>query len=393
MLFAIIACSTNNTESQDNTLYEVEIGEAIQTKQEAFTSNIINGDIEYVALESGKDHLLGPNPHLYLTDTEIIAFAKRQIFIFNRTTGKFLREIGHYGKDPAGYKKVVHSFPYDASNEVFYTQGWDPKSYYRYTSEGNFKDKLSAYSIDLEDDLANNVFSEMVTSIAPLNDTCFVGYVWNINGKQKTKLIVFNENNHRIKTFPQNQSFEYDINKNGINVFRWEGWFYQFDKHLNFFERFSDTVYTVTAAELKPKFVLNQAKDLEAPYTNRYLPEYDASQYFMVDNIFESANFLFFKTRYNDEANYGFFKKNEKTTRVSIASTGICNDTDNFIPFKFYSANNKNEIIGCQEAYEVNLWFNTNKEKIGTLTPKLQKLKSIQENDNPLVMIAKLKTK
>jgi hypothetical protein len=385
----ILSCSPQ-IQKEQNSVYQVKIGEAIQQKTDAAVSDFVQGEIEYVALESKKEHLLGRNPRFYANDTEIIAFAKHQMYVFDRKTGEFLREIAHYGQDPGGYKKVVHSFPYDADKNLVYTSGWDPKSYYRYNTTGQFKDKITAWSEDIEADMQKSIFGEMVTSMAPLNDTCFVGYVWNINGKQKTKLILFNENNHRINTFPQNQGFEYDINSNGINVYQWEGWFYKFHKQLHFFERFTDTIYTVTTTELEPKFVL---KNLEAgaPYTKRYLPNYDYNNYYFIENLFETNKFLFFKLLYQKEDGYGYYDKENDRTKVSLNTEGIANNTDDFIPFKFYSANGKDEIIGSREAYEIRLWFDENPEKVINLTPRLQKLKNIKETDNPVVMIAKLK--
>jgi hypothetical protein len=384
-----MSCS-DKEEKQQNTIYEVNIGQAIQEKQEVQTSEFIDGNIEYVLLDSKKEYLLDQNARLYLNDGEIIAFTKKQIFVFSRKTGEFLLEIGHFGKDPGGYKKTVISFPYDEEKNIYYTSGWDQKSYYRYNSQGGFIDEIITNVVEREDDFGKNIFAEMVTSVAPLNDSTFVGYVWNINGKQETKLIVFDAK-HRINTFPQNQSFEYDINKNGINVFSWEGWFYKFNNQLNFFERFTDTLYSVAATELKPRFILKQADGLEAPYTKRYLPDFDASKYFRIENLFETEKFLFFRIVYQKETYYGFYDKVEKTTKVSNNPEGFENKVDGFIPFKFYSANKHNEIIGWRDAFEVKLWFNENPEKAAKLPLHLQKLKNINESDNPVVMIAKLK--
>lgn len=390
LFIVLLASSCKKKEEQQNTIYEVKIGEALKENSTVLLSEFVDGEVEYIALESGKEHLLGQNPKFHLRETEIIAFTRKQIYIFDRNTGKFLREIGHYGKDPEGYKKVVTSFPYEENKNLFYTSGWDPKSYYSYNSDGEFCEKITAYSMDIETDMQKSIFGEMVTSIAPLNDTCFVGYVWNMNGKQKTKLIIFNENNHRLKTYAQTQSFEYDINKNGINVFSWEGWFYKFNKHLHFFERFSDTIYTVSTTALSPKFVLKQL-DSETPYTKRYLPDYDANKYFFIENVFESDKYLFFQIKYQKEILYGFYNKKNGSTKVSVDVEGITNDINNFIPYKFYSSNNKGELTGSIDAYEVKLWFDKNREKAAKLPPKLQKLKNINENDNPVVMIAKLK--
>jgi hypothetical protein len=394
LIIFLISCSTKE-KRRNNVIYEVKISEVFQENQDVKLSEITDGEIEYIQLDSEKEHLLAQNPQFYLSGNEIFAFAKQQIFVFDRLTGKYLREIGHYGNDPGGYNKVPESFVFDEEKKLIYTSGWDTKNYFRYSVDGSFYDKVIAYSIDKEGDIMKNIFGEIVTSIAPLNDTCFVGHVWNIDGKQEAKLIVFNENNHRIKIFPQYKRFDYDINRDGISVFSWNAKYYQLDEQLFFFERFTDTIFTASVDTLQPKFVLHSGTTENANATE-YTKNKGDVEYLPVENVFESNRFLFFKVRkqldnFESEDYYGFFDKTNQSTRVSKNTEGIENDLDNFIPFKFISANQNNEIVSFLEAYEVKLWFEQNPGKAADLSPNLQKLKNIKENDNPVVMIAKLK--
>ncbi len=374
---------------------DVNINGAFNKGGEVFTSEIVDGNIEYIPLESGKDYLLGGSSQVFATDIYIIAIAKKQIYLFDRQTGKFLREIGHYGNDPGGYKKVGQAFSFDQERNLVYTSGWDPKSYCRYNLTGEYGDKVTAWSIDKEEDMMNNVFGEIITSIAPLNDTSFVGYVWNINGKQEAKLIVFNENNHRIKIFPQYKRFDYDINRDGISVFSWNAKYYQLDHQLHFFERFTDTVFSVSMDTLQPKFVLHRGGNENISATD--LPSNQGEvPYFLIENIFESSRFLFFKVKkwskdFSGDFYYGFYDKATQSTRISQNMAGIDNDVDAFLPFMFQSVNQQNELVGLCEAYEVKLWFDGNPVKAGKLPAHLQKLKNLEENDNPVVMIVRLK--
>lgn len=394
LLIFLFSCSTKE-KKQENALYEVKIAEAIQNNPGAKLSDLAAGKVTYIQLDSDKIHLLDKTFGYYLNGKEIIAFANKQIFVFDSKTGKFLREIGHYGKDPGGYRKVLESFSFDEEKQLVYTGGWDPKSYYRYAVDGSLFDKVTAWSIDKEGDIMDNVFGEMVTSIAPLNDTCFVGYVWNINGKQEAKLIVFSKKNHRIKIYPQYNHFDYDIKRDGISVFRWNAKYYQLNHQLHFYERNTDTLLTATIDTLHPKFILRRGEAENVTATNLHRQN-GKIPYAMIDNIFESERYLFFKAIVVQKSDkpkyfYGFYDKKERTTSVSPDEVGIENDIDKFIPMKFYSVNNNNDIIGALDAYEVRLWFDENPEKAAQLPPELQKLKNIKETDNPLVMIAKLK--
>lgn len=72
-----------------------------------------------------------------------------------------------------------------------------------------------------------------------------------------------------------------------------------------------------------------------------------------------------------------------------INRSGIINDIDNFIPMHFSSVNHSNEMVGFCIPDEIEKW---KKENIMNITDE-EKLKivNIKKDDNPLVIIAKLK--
>ncbi len=392
--FFIYSCSHNKVKMKIG-IQHVNISEAFGKNEEVPASEIVNGTIEYIPLETSKDFLIGASARIFASDLYIIATTKNQIYLFDRKTGKFIHEIGHHGKGPGEYGKVGQAFVFDEERQLVYTGGWEPKSYYRYNLNGEFTDKITAWSIEKEEDMMNNVFGEIITSIAPLNDTSFVGYVWNLNGKQEAKLIAFSENNHRIRIFPQYKHFDYDIKRDGISVFSWNAKYYQLDHQLHFFERFTDTVFTVSLDTLQPKFVLHKGETENATATDFTKNKGDVS-YFLIENIFESNRYLFFKTRsaakdFEGKFYYGFFDKTKGNTSISKNEAGLTNDVTGFLPFTFQWVTQQNELVGMSEAYEVKLWFDENPEKAAKLPANLQKLKDINETDNPVVMIAKLK--
>jgi len=394
ILIAFMACSPNKRAEKDE-IYNVQIIQAFERENKAQLSQIIDGDIEYIPLETKKEILLGNSPRVFTTDLYIVAITPKQIYLFDRKTGKFVREVGHYGKDPGGYRNVLTAFTFDEQQSQVYTQGWDSKVYAAYSLEGNIAKKVTVQPIEREEDMANNVFSEMVTSIAPLNDTAFVGYVWNINGKQEAKLIAFNKNNPRIKVFPQYKRFDFDINRDGISVFNWNAKFYFLDDQLRFFERFTDTVFTVSMNTLAPEFVLQRGETEEASATNITNKKGEVS-YLPVEDLFGAERFLFFKIKqpreeFKGDFYYGFYDKATNTTVLSENDKGIKNDVNGFLPFPFKSVNQNNEVAGLLEAFEVKLWFDKNPEAAAKLPDNLKSFSTLEETDNPVVMIAKLK--
>lgn len=393
-LMLISSCSPKPT-SDKTEIYDVQILQTLEKSEKALLSQIIDGEVEYIPLESKKEILLGKSPRVFATDLYIIATTEKQIYLFDRTTGKFIREVAHYGNDPGGYRRVLLSLTFDEKRQVVYTGSWDSKNYATYNLKGNIENEIKVQPIEREEDMANNIFGEMITSIAPLNDTSYVGYVWNINGKQEAKLVVFNDNNPRIKVFPQYKRFDYDINRDGISIYKWNAKYYQLDDQLHFFERFTDTVYTVSMDTLQPEYILHRGETENASGTNLTSNKGDVP-YLLVEDLFGAERFLFFKIRKpnkesTDDSYYGLFDKASQSTRLTKDNKGIENDVDNFLPFPFKSVNQNNEVAGLLEAFEVKLWFDENPEKASKLSPDLRKLKDIDENDNPIVMIAKLK--
>lgn len=394
ILSAITACSNNKPEKKEE-IYNVQISQAFNNEDKAQLSQVIDGDIEYVRLETKKEILLGNSPRVWATDLYIVAISRRQIYLFDRKTGKFIREIGHYGKDPDGYRNVLKAFTFDEKRNQVYTKDWDSKIYTTYTLDGNIANKITVQPIEREEDMANNIFSEMITSISPLNDTSQIGYVWNLNGKEEAKLIVLNKNNPRIKVFPQYKRFDYDINRDGISVFDWNAKFYFLQDQLHFFERFTDTVFTVSMENLAPEFVLHRGETDEASGSN-LTGQKGNVPYLLIDDLFGAERFLFFKIRqpgeeFNGETYYGFYDKATNTTLLSENNLGIKNNINGFLPFPFLSVNQNNEVAGLLEAFEVKLWFDENPEVAKQLPDQLKAFSTLEETDNPVVMIAKLK--
>jgi hypothetical protein len=82
-------------------------------------------DIDFVALETNDQCLIGRNPYLFFSDTNIIVFDSQQdkIFLFDRKTGKFIRETGRKGQGPGEYTDLSALFVVSGDNLFL----WDYK--------------------------------------------------------------------------------------------------------------------------------------------------------------------------------------------------------------------------------------------------------------------------
>jgi hypothetical protein len=368
-------CNSENS-GKPGKLRQVNIAEAFETRKFKNLSTIVDGSIDYVCLETTEKSLLGGFPRVYVTDSIVATISFRKILLFKRKTGGFIREIGHFGNDPEGYRATTFTLPFDEENNVFYAIGWPLKQYLCYDQSGRLIKKINA--------------PKETASFAQIDRKINVAFIKNYEGNESRKLVLFSDVDSMVKMYPNYNRF---IQQSGISVYRNHGWFYRFDSKLCFFEQFTDTIFQVKPDKLIPLFKLETGKYLP-PYksqqTNGFLMK-ERKNYFFPENIFESERFLFFQIGYQDSFFQGVYDKKTGETGITKNEDGFENDVNNFIPFHYFSVNTEGKLIGFMEAYKVKQWFAENPVKAAKLPAHLQKLRDIKETDNPVVMIAKLK--
>lgn len=371
-LFMDLICGCQNLDTP-RFLNKIDILTAFENRDTINLSSIAES-IQYVRLETRKGVHLGHSPRFYLNESYIISIAAKQIYLFNRQTGKFIREIGHFGKDPSGYRNTIFNYPYDEKRQICIAHGWGMYEFLFYDLNG----------IKIES------ISNLGHTFAILNDSIFVAYIKNTTGTEEKKLVLINvnQNNSIVNIFPNHLKFEPAQN---YAMWKAQGWFYKYNDKLHFFEQFTDTIYQITYGRLFPKYILAMGK-YAPPYEKQSQLDFlkDGNKgYIFLENIFESENYLFFIIKFNTNIFHGVYYKKFRTTKVSD-NNYFKNDIDNLIPFTFSSVSN-GKLIGYCEAFEIIKWFNDNPEKALELPLHLQKLKNIKETDNPVIMIAKLK--
>lgn len=363
----------SDSKSKHSNIEVVDLEYAFNHREQIMLSEIAN-EIIYTPLETTKDCLLGRALRVFLNDEFIIAIAYRQIYLFDRYSGKFLFEIGKYGKEPDGYRNTIFVMPFNEKTNRIYAKGWQPNSYYEYSLSGK---------------LENILFAPINTkSFCKINDSISISYIRNYSGKENKRLIIFDENNNF-----NNILFNYSTFEKTNNVVSWKGhgWFYMFDEKINFFELFNDTVYQVINQKISPKYVFHMGK-YSPPYEEQSSIKFlnKKENFFFINDLIESDNLLFFSTEHKSKHLSGFYSKVNNEAFIS-SSEGFQNDIDGFISFIPKSISNNKFLIGFSEAYKVHQWFKDNPQKAANLPEQLQKLKNIKETDNPVVMIVKLK--
>lgn len=369
----LVACETKVTNQSSGTAV-INMEQAFN-KKEQFNLSRIARMVDYIPLESKEECLIDAALRVFLSKDYIITIAARQMVLFDRHTGKFVREIGHFGKDPSGYGYTLFVMPYDEQKEVLYAGGWNTHSYYGYSFDNKLIKKINA--------------SPNTDSFARLNDSINVAYIKNYSGEEEKKLVLFNEENSCVKYFPNYSKFE--INTKDVVSWGIEGSFYRFNNSLYFYELFNDTIFEVSEDKLAPRYILNKGK-YAPPYEKKMSVEFmdkEAIHYFLMRNVYESQNNVFFSFRYENSEHLGLYSKLDQKTYMF--DSGLGNDLDNFVPFYPKSIYQNRYLTGSVEASEILEWFKNNPELAKKLPANLQKLRDMKETDNPVIMIAELK--
>ena len=365
-------------------------------KFEEVSSNRIFDEIEYIPLETHKDGLLNMRSTYYLTDKYIIGvnFLKGT-YLFNRKTGAFIREVSSIGQGPNEYNGFIYNRSgFDENNNIiFSSDNVRGKSWKGINVETNKVELNIKLSLQKNDD-------EKYTATAPwlIKDDIYISFCNNHTGNDKVRLIVFDKNGNIIKKYPN--YLEY-INSNAFALPGNNGIFYRFNKRTFFKEwSYNDTIFCVDENNMSPHIIFKSGNK-QPSYYHQMNADYNKEKY-LINFVHESNSFVLFSFAYDTETNKspygeivskssvhtGYYDK--KSKQVFISSTPDYKKsgyTINGMPVRFYpiSINGNNEMVAIINPEELV----KNKELIDS---KYQHLfRNIQEDDNPILIIAKLK--
>jgi hypothetical protein len=391
---------------QTNSIRTIDIEKAFNNICDIFLSDFAD-EIEYIQLETVKESVTGGYLHAFASDRNIIAISFRQIYLFERKSGKFIREIGRYGPGPNEYGKTTFSVPFDENRHMIRASANDPQKNIEFDLDGivvrtlNFPTKNEKHKYTM--------WSEMI----PLDEKYYVTYVINNSGNEPDKLLVFDEKGNVFARFTNHHTYE--INPKHAGSFTTGGGiFYKRKNDVFFYENCVDTLYQVTKDEIYPYFHFHLGK-YNPPYSEKSnLPWGDPDTwgenrmrdiFFEFQTINESERFLFFSFDFGKMkpiANtrplyFGYYDKELDITKISkvdkIEISPVINDLDEFAPLyqDRWSINNSGEMVAYMEAGDIKEWFDENPEKAKKLPEHLKKFSKLTSDDNPVVVIAKLK--
>ena len=339
--------------------------------------SLLGKKVEYIPLETKSECLL-KGPIVYATDKYIIATdAFRGVYLFDRKTGKFIREISRRGQGPNEYNFIIIPAYY----------GFNEKRNIQFVSNINswkgFDIETNKQVIEIKN--PEFVYKNLYKGIASAyfyTDSTFLGYTNNVTGKVQHKLVLFNKKGEVQRVYPNHVFWE----KKAIDYPFFFGNFYKFRDKLCFQERsFNDTIFEIKKESLIPHIIFKWSKKQQVVQNKIEGAENRKT----IDLIKETEKYVLLRSTVQGEVitkNSVYFYyydklKNELYTCAEDDKGLFFNDIDGFVnvsPKESHSGE-----FSCTIDPEV--WI----EKVKTeneLAPRLKKLQ-VKYDDNPIVMI------
>ncbi len=304
-----------------------------------------------------------------------------QLLVYNKD-GEYKKMIGTNGRGPGEYRYAMN-FCLDRKNKRVFILTQQKIILYSFNGEFIKEFTISKYNtrFDAIQYLNNHIY---------LFENIKMGYsiynwlVLDTTGNQ----ISFNLNN--IPKFNSRQIPLNDITfKHGNLLFYWN--------------QFNDTIYQIMNKNHSAAFLFSKGNFRITP-TNRDNDYIYYNECFRPSKIIKTNNFFIIKYAYRKNWGLAVLNSNNKFVTYelnnSVTDIGIINDIDGGYPFdpQQYMVKNQNEfLISWTDAYKLKTYLKS--EAFQSSTPKYPEKKkelerlanSLDENDNPVLMLVKLK--
>ncbi|KOF01947.1 hypothetical protein OB69_14510 [Roseivirga seohaensis subsp. aquiponti] len=376
LLFILFNCSgkSETTESSEFIPYEIDLSPEAYHQAEQPKSSLLLEKIEYVALETTERCRVKEDFKVYASNEYIYTVASGQILQFDRKDGKFIKELGKYRNGTEGY---VSTLPYVQSlnsNQILVTTN----------------DHLSKIN-GVTNELTNiSPISRQFQDVAELNANTLVSFIAGDESKLKSNLLIFSKDGTERNRLYLNQS-DYDPSNFIKSLGFHEGNFNYYNNEVFFKQIYNDTIYKVSEEGLKPYVHFNLG-EFAIDWNNQIIRS-DVFNKISIIKTFESEDYLFFNYRYKAGIKYGVYSKNSKVSYLpenTWTEDGFIDDVYGFIDFRPQSMNEHNEMVASFPPFEILFFINSYGKEV-SLPKSIDALRTVKEDDNPVIGIATLK--
>ena len=130
------ACSSGQGEKA---LGMIDVSSAFENLTELKVSQL-GKNVRYVPLETTDESLIGATAALYLLKDKILVVTEGKCMSFDKTTGKYLGNIGHAGDDPEGYTNATCYV--NSKDETLHFIRMQGRKYIQYNKEGEYMGEI-----------------------------------------------------------------------------------------------------------------------------------------------------------------------------------------------------------------------------------------------------------
>jgi len=401
----------------------IDIESSVGDYQRIYASDFFSS-FELVPLETNINSLIGGDPIVLANDSFIIIGSvikartvpvQRNLHVFNRS-GKFLNQIGSIGRGPGEYIGILNFF-LDHEKPNIYVD--DSSQILEYELSGKFIGTIPIPII--------NGFR--LWNIRYIGDNLFFGAPVSYVYASNDNYYIFDRNGNIVKYFPNH--FFYNAENQLSNSMLKSGPPFKIDKQLYVWDNINDTIYTFVNTNLQPAYIFDFGEytyplgrnNKEGKREIITMNNVTANRLLSIINIVGTPQYLFYtafvpsyfkkpKVREKfdavfgqilpDEAVHGIYNIAENTnmfcdTDPYYHQNGLINDINGSLSFfpKYYAGNGEVFDIWCaydMKEFLTEEYFASIEIKDKLAHQKLRELlRKLKEEDNPVVVIAKLK--
>ena len=391
--------------------------------QRSYCSDFFSS-LKLIQLETKENSLVGEDPIVLLNDSlifisSVISYSyippMRNILVFN-LSGKFLNQIGRIGHGPGEYQFISDIFLNTDELTIFVNN-----SITNYILEYDFNGKFVS-SIPIP-----NIDGQRLSNLSYVKDNLFIGAIsTSFFYGNSYKYCLFDRKGNIVKHF--SSYFTSDSPQQSE-------WFrtmvpFRVDKDLYLKDFVNDTLYTISNLNLQPVYVFNfgkyayplvkineqgqkEIKSVDRDDAIRLYMKFGqivgTPKYFFYNIIIPKIlprpkarkGFLLGREVPTEEIVYGIFDIEQHTNTLldtdQYFQKGIINDMDGGLPFfpRYYAGNG--EVVDIWQAADMKEmlteeYFAEQPIKDKHAHQKLKELlKNLKDDDNPVVVVAKLK--
>ena len=369
-----------------------DLEKAFSRQSEVPLSKFLNS-INYVALETNPHSIIGRFAHFEVTDEYIIVrdnSIPKQILLFDRKTGKFIKSIGKYGRGPDEYSRFSY-IPYDPDKRVLYAVN-SLRQLLVYNISDSDVEIIKTPDLIGSDEIIQLRKQEMSFDIM-MDDKIFVGYFINPLGIEKNVLALFTKD-EVLKIFPNYQALK--TMSHGVGgLMNDNHTIYRQDNKIYFLEVFSDTLFQLTRDSLIPRYYFKMGKFNVTWQINATMDHKLGMNYFYMLGIDESTNYLFINTLFKGTQYLGYIDKlNNTVSFCKLNSSGVSafkDDISGLLDVRPVDITEKKEMVYIVKPLDLIKWFKENPEKAAAVRKSCPWIKDIDEFSNPVIAIGSCK--